>query len=394
MYKVKTINNISPACESVLKKDKYIVGDGLTDPEIIFVRATNLLDYDFGPSLLCVARAGIGVNTIPLEKLAGKGVVVFNTPGGNANGVKEIFLTALGMACRDVLGSIQWVLDFDTTKGDVSVVMEKVKKNFTGPEYLGKKIGVIGMGNVGRRVANICQHLGMDVYGYDPYLSVDAAWAISNKVERVERLEDLRDCDFLTLHVPLNDETRDLVDSEFLSKMKDGVRVINYARQQVVNEEAMKAALESGKVARFVTDFPTNTLIGTKNVVMTPHLGGTTFESEENCAVMAAHEAVDYVEYGNITNSVNFGRAVLPPSPLARVCVFHSNIPNMIARIASAVSSQGINIENMVNASTREFGIAYTMLELGSEPDERLLDELGAIEGVVRSRLIRARHFE
>lgn len=394
MYKVKTINNISPACMGVLKKDKYVVGDDLEDPEVIFVRASNLLDYDFGPKLLCVARAGIGVNTIPLEELANRGVVVFNTPGGNANGVKEIFLTALGMACRDVLGSIQWVLNFDTNAGDVSVVMEKVKKQFAGPEYMGKKIGVIGMGNVGRRVANICQHLGMDVYGYDPYLSVDAAWAISNKVERVSRLDELRDCDFITLHTPLTDETRNLVDAHFLSMMKDGVRIINYSRQQVVNEDDIKAALRSGKVARFVTDFPTNTLIGTENVVMTPHLGGTTFESEENCAVMAAHEAVDYVEFGNISNSVNFGHAVLPPSLLARVCVFHRNIPNMIARIASSVSSLGINIENMVNASMKGRDIAYTMLELGSEPDDKLVEELTAIDGIVRARIIKAKHFE
>ncbi len=391
MVRIKTINNISPACRSILDPKKYQVGEDLENPEVIFVRASSLLDYSFGDRLLCVARAGIGVNTIPLDKLAERGVVVFNTPGGNANGVKELFLMALGMACRDILGAIQWVLDFDTKERDVSVVMEKVKKQFAGPEYMGKKIGVIGMGNVGRRVSNICQHLGMDVYGYDPYLSVDAAWAISNKVVRVDRLEDLADCDFITLHVPLTDETRDMVDAEFLSKMKDGVRVINYARQQVVNEEAMRAALNTGKVARFVTDFPTNTLIGVKNVVMTPHLGGTTWESEENCAVMAAREAVDYIENGNITNSVNFGRAVMAPSPLARLCVFHRNIPSMIAKITGAVSGVGINIENMVNASLKGSKISYTMLELGEQPDQALADVVRAINGVVRVRVIDAK---
>ncbi len=388
MIKVKTINNISPACKSILDGKKYEIGEDLVDPEVIFVRASSLLDYDFGESLLCVARAGIGVNTIPLDKLAERGVVVFNTPGGNANGVKELFLMALGMSCRDILGSIQWVLNFDTKERDVSVVMEKIKKNFAGPEYMGKKIGVIGMGNVGRRVSNICQHLGMDVYGYDPYLSVDAAWAISNKVVRVDRLEDLCDCDFLTLHVPLNDETRDMVDAEFLSKMKDGVRIINYARQQVVNEEAIKAALNTGKVARFVTDFPTNTLIGTKNVVMTPHLGGTTWESEENCAVMAAQEARDYIENGNINNSVNFGKAIMSPSRLARLCVFHKNIPSMIAKITAAVSGAGLNIENMVNSSLKGSKISYTMLELGSQPDSALVEAVKAIPGVIRVRVI------
>ena len=388
MIKVKTINNISPACKSILDGKKYEIGEDLVDPEVIFVRASSLLDYDFCESLLCVARAGIGVNTIPLDKLAERGVVVFNTPGGNANGVKELFLMALGMSCRDILGSIQWVLNFDTKERDVSVVMEKIKKNFAGPEYMGKKIGVIGMGNVGRRVSNICQHLGMDVYGYDPYLSVDAAWAISNKVVRVDRLEDLCDCDFLTLHVPLNDETRDMVDAEFLSKMKDGVRIINYARQQVVNEEAIKAALNTGKVARFVTDFPTNTLIGTKNVVMTPHLGGTTWESEENCAVMAAQEARDYIENGNINNSVNFGKAIMSPSRLARLCVFHKNIPSMIAKITAAVSGAGLNIENMVNSSLKGSKISYTMLELGSQPDSALVEAVKAIPGVIRVRVI------
>ena len=357
MINVKTINNISPACKAILDPKKYAVGEDLENPEVIFVRASSLLDYDFGDKLLCVARAGIGVNTIPLEKLAERGVVVFNTPGGNANGVKELFLMALGMACRDILGAIQWVLDFDTKERDVSVVMEKVKKQFAGPEYMGKKIGVISTTD-------------------------DAGEGI---------LEDLRDCDFLTLHVPLNDETRDMINADFIAKMKDGVRIINYARQQVVNEEAIRAALNTGKVARFVTDFPTNTLIGTKNVVMTPHLGGTTWESEENCAVMAAQEARDYIENGNINNSVNFGKAVMAPSRLARLCVFHKNIPSMIAKITGAVSGAGINIENMVNASLKGSKISYTMLELGNQPDASLTEAVRAIGGVVRVRVIDAK---
>ncbi|MGM9521474.1 MAG: phosphoglycerate dehydrogenase [Oscillospiraceae bacterium] len=388
MYKIKTINNISDACRTVLDEREYVLGDDFTDPDVIFVRASSLLDYDFNDNLLCIARAGIGVNTIPIEKLANKGVVVFNTPGGNANGVKEIFLMAMGMACRDIMGAMQWVLNFDTSKGDISVVMEKVKKQFVGPEYIGKKLGVVGMGNVGRRVANIAQHLGMDVFGYDPYLSVDAAWLISNKVVRVSTLDQLRDCDFITLHTPLTDETRDMINKDFLNKLRDGVRIINYSRQEVVNEPDMIDALNSGKVARFVTDFPTNTLIGTKNVVMTPHLGGTTYESEENCAMMAAREAVDYIEYGNIVNSVNFGRAVMPASKSPRICIFHKNIPNMIAHITSAISARGINIENMVNSSLKGSPVAYTMLELSTEPDEALCDAIKANEGTIRVRVI------
>lgn len=391
MYKIKTINNISDACKQVLNDNNYILGDDLEDPDVIFVRASSLQDYDFNDNLKCVVRAGIGFNTIPIEKLADKGIVVFNTPGGNANGVKEIFLFGLGMACRDIMGAMQWVLNFDTSSGDISVVMEKEKKRFVGPEYINKKIGVIGMGNVGRRVANICQHLGMDVYGYDPYLSVDAAWLISNKVTRVGAMNQLAGCDFITIHTPLTEETNGMINKEFLDQMVDGVRIINYARQEIVNEEDMVAALNSGKVARFVTDFPTNTLIGTKNVVMTPHLGGTTYESEENCAMMAAHEAMDYIENGNINNSVNFGKASLPPRGRARLCIFHKNIPDMIAHITSAVSSRGLNIENMVNTSLDGFSVAYTMMELSDDPDQALCDRISANEGIIRLRVIPAK---
>lgn len=388
MYKIKTLNNISPACKDYLMRHDFEISDNVDAPDAIFVRATNILDYQFNDELLCIARAGIGVNTIPLERCADKGIVVFNTPGGNANGVKELFLFALGMACRDIKSAMDWVDGFDTAEGNIAVTMEKIKSRFVGPECYGKKIGVVGMGNVGRIVANICLHLGMDVYGYDPYLSVDAAWLISNKVTRVSSLAELCHCDFITLHAPLTDETRDMVNRDFIDKMPDGVRIINYARQEIVNEADMISAIESGKVARYVTDFPTNNLIGRKNVVMTPHLGGTTFESEENCAIMAAREAVDYIEHGNIMNSVNFGQAVMPPSRDARLCVFHENIPDMIAQITKTVSSMGINIENMVNASKKGYSAAYTMLELLHQPDDSILDRINAIPGIIRSRLI------
>lgn len=388
MYKIKTLNNISNACRQILNSSGYTIGDDVENPDIIFVRATNILDYDFNSELCCIARAGIGVNTIPLERCAENGIVVFNTPGGNANGVKELFLFALGMACRDIKGAMDWVDNFDTSGGNIAVTMEKVKNKFAGPEYFGKKIGVVGMGNVGRIVANICTYLGMDVYGYDPFLSVDAAWMISNRVTRVSSLNELCDCDFITLHTPLTDLTRNMINAELLSKMRDGVRIINYARQEIVNEADILAALDSGKVARFVTDFPTNTLIGRKNVVMTPHLGGTTHEAEENCALMAARQSMDYMENGNIVNSVNFGQAVMPPSLNARLCVFHKNIPNVIAQITSAVSARGLNIENMVNASMKGFSTAYTMLELSSTPDSELIKAVSELAPVIRVRTI------
>ena len=386
MYKIKTINNISNACRGILKG--YEIGDSVENPDIIFVRASSLLDYDFNSELLCIARAGIGVNTIPLQKCAEKGIVVFNTPGANANGVKELFLFGLSMACRNIKAAMDWVQNFDTSSGDITIVMEKIKKQFVGPEYMGKKIGIIGLGAVGSRVANICQHLGMEVFGYDPYLSVDAAWMISRKVHRVSSLDEFYDCDFISLHVPFKEDTENLINRDFLSKMKDGVRIINYARKEIVCEKDIIEALDSGKVACFVTDFPSNDLIGRNNVVITPHLGGTTIESEENCATMAAQEAADYVENGNIYNSVNFGRAVLPPSRDPRLCVFHKNVPDMIAQITKAVSSMGINIENMVNSAKKGTGIAYTLLELTTEPNKELIDAVSAIDGVIRVRAI------
>lgn len=391
MYKIKTLNNISSACKQLLNDHGYEIGDNVENPDIIFVRATNILDYDFNPELQCIARAGIGVNTIPLERCADNGIVVFNTPGGNANGVKELFLFGLGMACRELKAAMDWVDHFDTTSGNIAVTMEKIKNRFVGPEYIGKKIGVVGMGNVGRIVANICTHLGMDVYGYDPFLSVDAAWLISNRVTRVSSLIELADCDFLTLHAPLTDLTRNMINADYLSRCKDGVRIINYARQELVNEADLVSAIDSGKVARYVTDFPTNTLIGHKNVVMTPHLGGTTLEAEENCALMAARQSMDFIENGNIVNSVNFGQAVMAPSVNARLCIFHKNIPNVIAQVTSAVSARGLNIENMVNASMKGFSTAYTMLELSETPDEALMAAVKALAPVIRVRAIPAK---
>ncbi len=387
MFKVKTLNHISPACQDILTPDRYSLADDIQSPDAIFVRATNLHDYPFNPELLCIARAGIGVNTIPLEECTEKGIVVFNSPGANANGVKELFVFGLTMASRDVLGSLRWVDGYSDPATPIDVAMEKVKKQFAGPEYWGKTLGVIGMGNVGGMAANIAVKLGMEVIGYDPYLSVDAAWKISRSVRRVADLDTLlRNCDYLTLHTPLTEETRGLIDASAIAKMKDGVRIINYARGEVVDEPAILAALKSGKVARFVTDFPTPENVKTPGVVATPHLGGTTIESEANCAVMAAKEMDDYLTTGNIKNSVNLPTVVLERTGEARICIIHRNIPGMLTTIMPIFAKDQVNIENMMNKSAGAY--AYSVFDVNSVIPESVVDDLKAVPGVLRVRVI------
>lgn len=388
MYKVKTLNNISDSCKDVLTSADYIVGDDVQRPDAIFVRASDMHGYPFNKELKCIGRAGIGVNTIPLEECSEKGIVVFNTPGGNANGVKELFLFAMSMAGRDIFNAMKWVYTYDDSEGPVESRMEKIKKQFAGPEYAGKTLGVIGTGNVGSAVANIALSLGMKVYGYDPYLSVDAAWRISRHVFRVSSLDDLlKYSDFITLHVPLKADTRHLINREAIAKMKNGVRIINYARDAVVDEDAIIEGLESGKVAKFVSDFPTRRLINTENVVLTPHLGGTTYESEANCARMAAMEIDDYLRYGNIKNSVNMPTVVLERSGKARICLIHKNLPGVLAAITAVLSEDGINIENMTNKSLGDY--AYSLFDVNSEVDEHNIRELNEVKGMVRVRIIK-----
>ncbi|MDO4414814.1 MAG: phosphoglycerate dehydrogenase [Erysipelotrichaceae bacterium] len=388
MYKVKTLNNISDSCKDVLTSADYIVGDDVQRPDAIFVRASDMHGYPFNKELKCIGRAGIGVNTIPLDECSEKGIVVFNTPGGNANGVKELFLFAMSMAGRDIFNAMKWVYTYDDSEGPVEARMEKIKKQFAGPEYAGKTLGVIGTGNVGSAVANIALSLGMKVYGYDPYLSVDAAWRISRHVFRVSSLDDLlKYSDFITLHVPLKGDTRHLINREAIAKMKNGVRIINYARDAVVDEDAIIEGLESGKVAKFVSDFPTRRLINTENVVLTPHLGGTTYESEANCARMAAMEIDDYLRYGNIKNSVNMPTVILERSGKARICLIHKNLPGVLAAITAVLSEDGINIENMTNKSLGDY--AYSLFDVNSEVDEHNIRELNEVKGMVRVRIIK-----
>jgi len=385
MYKVKLLNNISPIVNEVLDKD-YEISEDVNQPDALFVRASDLHEYNFDESIKCIGRAGIGVNTIPLDKCSEKGIVVFNTPGGNANGVKEIFLFGLMMSNRKLKEAMDWIDNYNEDL-PIEVRMEKIKKQFAGPEVIGKTIGVIGTGNVGSLVANICLDLGMKVYGYDPYLSVDAAWKVSRHVKRVNDINELWDkCDYITLHTPLTDETRNMINKDTLSKMKNNIRIINYARGEVVNEEDIIEALNSNKVACYVSDFPTKKLCAQPKVVLTPHLGGTTQEAETNCARMAAIEIDDYLRNGNINNSVNFPRVKLERSGVNRVCIIHKNIPGMLTNILPIFSKDNINIENMTNKSKGEY--AYSIFDVNDVVDDQAYDELTNLEGVIKVRII------
>ncbi len=387
MFKVKTLNHISPVCMEIMTPDCYEIADDMENPDAIFVRATNMHDYAFNPALRCIARAGIGVNTIPLQRCSEAGIVVFNTPGGNANAVKELFLFGLAMASRDLMSGMRWVYDYNDPNVPVEVAMEKIKKQFAGPEYYRKTIGVIGTGNVGSLVANIALDMGMKVYGYDPYLSVNAAWRVSRHVIRVDALDTLlKNCDYITLHTPLTDETRGMINSETISKMKDGVRIINYARGEVVDEDAIIRALHSGKVARFVSDFPTAALTQESHAILTPHLGGTTVEAEANCALMAAEEMDDYLRNGNIKNSVNMPDLHMDRSSIVRICMIHRNLPGMLTTLLPIFAKDQVNIENMTNKSRGEY--AYSVFDLNTEVDERVVSELKAVEGVLRVRVL------
>ena len=388
MYRVKLLNNISPAAKEILKAPEYELGEDEKDPDALFVRASDLHGYPFNDNLLCIGRAGIGVNTIPLEECIDKGIVVFNTPGGNANGVKELFLFGITMASRDILGGMQWVYSYDSSEGPVQTRMEKIKKQFAGPEYAGKTLGVIGAGNVGSRVANAALGCEMKVYAYDPYLSADAAWTIDRHVFRVSDIHDIfKYCDYITIHTPLTDETRNMIDRDAIAEMKPGVRIINYARGEVVNEDAIVEALESGKVARYVADFPTERLIHTKNTVLTPHLGGTTKEAESNCARMAAQEMDDYIHNGNIRNSVVLPNVYMDRSGASRICIIHKNLPGMLTKIMPVFSKDEINIENMTNKSQGSY--AYSMFDVNSTVDEEAVRELQDIDGVIRVRVLK-----
>lgn len=390
MYQIQTLNKISPVGLAELGSN-YQVADTVENPDAILVRSAVMHEMEFGSNLLAIARAGAGVNNIPLDRAAENGIVVFNTPGANANGVKELALAGMLLASRDIIGGINWV---QTIKNEETVakMVEKGKSKFAGTEIKGKKLGIIGLGAIGGPLGNAATHLGMEVYGCDPYISVDAAWNLSRTIKHVKTREEIfRECDFISVHTPLieNDDpnvnTKKMINAETIAMMKDGVVILNFARDLLVDDEAMEAALKSGKVRKYVTDFPNAKTAGMEGVIAIPHLGASTEEAEDNCAAMAARELVDYLENGNIKNSVNFPNAEMNAVG-KKICILHKNVPSVIASLTTAISNAGGNIENMVNASRKDF--AYTMIDVTGADAAPISEAMTKIDGVIRVRVI------
>lgn len=384
MYTIKTMNKIADIGIKELPEEFFKVDDSSKSPQAILVRSASLHEMPMDDDLLCIARAGAGVNNIPVDTCSEKSVVVFNTPGANAGAVKELVICSLFLASRNIIGGINWC---KSLTGDVSSQVEKGKSAFTGPEIYGKTLGIIGLGAIGVGVANAAHHLGMKVLGFDPYISVDAAWGLSRNVHRIYDIKRLlSESDYITLHVPLNNETREML-SGMLTHVKKGVRIINLARGGLIDTGLLLEALDNGTVASYVTDFPDERLLSCDKVVPIPHLGASTPESEDNCAVMAASELREYLLYGTIKNSVNYPDVQLPHMPGYRLCVFHENIPNTITEITAAVSKTGINIENMLSKSKKNF--AYTILDCAALPSSTLVDALKQFKGIRRVRLLK-----
>ena len=364
--------------------DSYNVGENIENPDGIMVRSAVMHEMEFAPSLKAIARAGAGVNNIPIERCSEGGIVVFNTPGANANGVKELAICALLLAARDVVGGIAWA---NTLSEDVAKQVEKGKSKFGGTELMGKTLGVIGLGAIGGKIANTAIHLGMNVIGCDPFLSIEGAWNLNHRVSRAATYDEVFEkSDYITLHVPATKETKNMICAESIAKMKDGVKIINLSRADLVNAAELKEAIAAGKVSAYVTDFPTEEVINTPGVVAIPHLGASTEESEDNCAVMAARELDDYLKNGNIKNSVNYPNVEMPRSAVSRICVLHQNIPSILTKITAAVADEGLNIENMTNKSKGEN--AYTVLDVSSTPSDDAIARISAVEGINRVRVI------
>ncbi len=386
MTKINCLNPIA-ACGLDLFSDNYEVVDNIDGAQAVLVRSASMHDMDIPDSVVAVARAGAGVNNIPLDECAKKGIVVFNTPGANANGVKELVIAGLMLASRDLMGGYNWVKE-NASNADIAKAVEKQKKNYAGNEISGKKLGVIGLGAIGAKVANIAFRLGMEVYGYDPYVSVDAAWSLSRHIKHINNVEDIyKECDYITVHVPALDSTKGMLNKDAFAMMKDGVKILNFARDILVNDEDMKEALASGKVSKYVTDFPNPAIAGVDNVITLPHLGASTAESEDNCAVMAVKQTIDFIENGNIKNSVNYPACDAGVcDTAARVCICHKNIPDMLTRFTSVFSKENINIANMVSKSRGDW--AYTILDVDSNVEDASKTALEAVEGVVKVRVI------
>ena len=387
MRKIHCLNAIANVGTDIFDEN-YKLTDNIEEADAIMVRSAAMGDMDFSENLLAIARAGAGVNNIPLERCADAGIVVFNTPGANANGVKELVICGMLLAARDVVGGIEWtrsIKDSDTIAKDV----EKGKKNFAGGEIKGKKLGVIGLGAIGAEVANAAASLGLEVLGYDPFISVNAAWRLSRKIKHITDINEIfKECDYITLHVPLTDDNKGMIGKNSIPQMKDGVVILNFARDLLVDDDEMEKALESGKVARYVTDFPNTKSAKMEKAIVIPHLGASTQESEDNCAVMAANELVDYLENGNIKNSVNFPSCDMGVCQVeGRVALLHQNIPNMIGQITSAFAKNGYNISDLTNKS--KGSKAYTLIDIESKASDSLINELNAIEGILKVRVIK-----
>jgi D-3-phosphoglycerate dehydrogenase len=386
VYKVHCINNIAKVGTDALGENFSLVDD-VDGADAILVRSANLHEMEFSPNLLAIARAGAGVNNIPLDRCAEQGIVVFNTPGANANGVKELVIAGMLLAARDICGGIDWV-ERHYDDPNVGTLAEKAKNRYAGTELAGKTLGVIGLGAIGAMVANAGRSLGMRVLGYDPYLSVKYAWSLDRHVRHVNDLKEIwANADYITIHVPATNATRGMISRDAIAAMKDGVVVLNYARDALVDEPAIAEALQTGHVARYMTDFANDNSTQMPRAIVTPHLGASTKEAEDNCAIMAANEVRDYLENGNITNSVNYGTVDLGPmSTGTRLAVFHKNVPGVIGAITSAVSGAGVNIENMTDKSRGDY--AYSLLDLSGKLDEATLDALSSVEGIYRIRAI------
>ena len=387
MYKYHCLNPISAVGLDQLDEN-YVNVETAKGADAILVRSAKMHEMEFDKNLKVIARAGAGVNNIPLERCAEEGVVVFNTPGANANGVKELVIAGMLLAARDIIGGINWVQEYEED-GDIAKITEKKKKVFAGTELEGKKLGVIGLGAIGVLVANAAVHLGMEVYGYDPYVSVDSAWRLSRNIHHTKTADEIyKECDYITVHVPALEDTKGMINKDAISLMKKGVVILNFARDVLVNQEDIVDALVSEKVRCYVTDFPTKEIVGVRGAIVIPHLGASTEESEDNCAKMAAAEVKDFLENGNITHSVNFPDCDMGAKGEGeRITILHKNIPNMIGQFTALLAEKNMNIEVMTNKSRKEY--AYTMLDVDGTVSEDVEAQLAAVEGVLKVRVIR-----
>lgn len=388
MYKIQTLNKISSRGLNLLPHDNYEVASEFANPDGIILRSFKMHDMELPRSLKAIARAGAGVNNIPIEKCSQKGIVVFNTPGANANAVKELVLAGMLLASRDIIGGVNWAQSIKDKENEVPALIEKGKADFAGCELRGKKLGVVGLGAIGAMVANDALSLGMEVIGYDPYLSVEAAWSLSSEVQKATGLESLlKEVDYLTIHVPLLDSTKGMYNAEKFAMMKNGVKIMNFARGELINNEDIKAALKSGKVGAYVTDFPTAELLGVKGIIPVPHLGASTEESEENCAMMAAKQLKNFLETGNIKNSVNFPNCELEKKEdKKRIIIANKNIPNMISLITTLLAENNINIYDMLNKSKQD--IAYNIIDTDDDVSNDILEKILGINGILMAKVL------